>query len=424
MNNQTCGLILCCIILFLSLIIHVHDASVVGHFTDSILSSSKLVLFVYVWFPAIIVTILCVYLYRHYKDKIWIVLLLLTLYYTCSYNITIYSQYQYLPQLQYLYCFAAMPITFLCVSSDTHRMIFCFFLACMAVLQSLVGIAQEILWIIYEKDFPWFVSWLKPLILFYLHDGEQAYKDTIRVVGTIIDPNNLGLFLVLCGSACIPLYYDLTKKWMKYTFAWIHGIIGIGIYLTFSKSSWIATGFYVFIIAVLYRKYLNRYILISTFIVGVFCAVLEGDRIWNRLSSFDMNSKSNSNRIIALQASVAMIKDFPFFGIGVGNFHNYFERYKPSDEMDNRYYCMNSHLQILVETGAIGFLLYSTIIIYILYTCFKSSNTFYDKRILYALSLIVICINASFSQMLLLVPNSLYFWSLLGFIYSSSKDRN
>lgn len=424
MNKYTIGLILWCSFLFLSLIIPFHEVSMAGRLINSALTYSYFIVLIYLWFPALLTVILCIYLYRVYNSIIWLLLLLFSVYYTFSYSISLSQQYQYLPQLQYVYCFAAMPVTYICIRSSMQRFIFSVFLIGAALFQSITGIAQEMIWMFYQNDFPWFATWLKPPRLIFLHDGVHQHYDTMRVVGTIYDPNNLGLFLVLCSSACIPLYYYLSKIWMQYVFAVGHAILGIGIYLTFSKASWIASGIFVLITIILYGKYFNRYFMIILFIVTLLFAVIEGDRIGRRLSSFDVDSKSNTNRIVALQTSIDMIKDYPLFGIGVGNYYPFYDRYKSNDELESRFYCMNSHLQILVETGLAGFILYTSVIICLFYKCIISSETIYDQRILLALSLFVICINAFFSQMLLLVPNSLYFWSVLGFIYRCSIERN
>lgn len=57
-------------------------------------------------------------------------------------------------------------------------------------------------------------------------------------------------------------------------------------------------------------------------------------------------------------ATLALWRDFPLLGVGLGNFQEVFPRYQPPAAGQDFYdYTHNDYLQLLAETGLIGFLL-------------------------------------------------------------------
>jgi len=407
-----------CAILFLSLIIQIHDFSPFGRFTNSILASFPPARYAYIWFPELILMGGCINLYRKEGGRFWLALLCFSFLFTCSYTLTLYSQYLYIPHLQYGYALLGLPAVYVSARTPKNRKLFLWFLAGVAMYEGLFGIGQTISWSYFGREFPAWLGWLKPLKFFYLHDGSQYHQEIIRVTGTLNDPNNYGVFLVLCGGASVPLYLSIHSRWKTIVLACIHTLTGLGIYYSFSKSAWIASGIFILLASAQFWKKINRTVVFMVIAgAALFCA-LEYEHVSKRISSFDTESASNSARIVALQTSMAMLKDHPFFGIGVGRFYEYFDQYRPADYEESRFFSMNSHLQLLVETGMVGFLFYAVLIFAVFYSCIRSYLAGNQEAFLFAAILLAVCINGIFSHMLIIFPMSLYFWSLLGLIYA------
>lgn len=66
----------------------------------------------------------------------------------------------------------------------------------------------------------------------------------------------------------------------------------------------------------------------------------------------------DTGRPVVYTATLALWRDFPFLGVGLGNFREVFPRYQPPAAGQVFYdYTHNDSLQLLAETGLIGFLL-------------------------------------------------------------------
>jgi O-antigen ligase len=84
----------------------------------------------------------------------------------------------------------------------------------------------------------------------------------------------------------------------------------------------------------------------------------------------------DSDRFRYWLAALKMIKDHPFFGIGVGTFMANFSKYLPNCNIS---YAHNCYLQIWAETGVlalISFILFSTSLIYFGFKKFLVSKDF------------------------------------------------
>ncbi|UCF67150.1 MAG: O-antigen ligase family protein [Acidobacteriota bacterium] len=91
--------------------------------------------------------------------------------------------------------------------------------------------------------------------------------------------------------------------------------------------------------------------------VAVPAAIFVGPGLLERLAKLPLEWTSPAGRGAVYRASMAIVQDFPLFGSGGGTFEWVFALYR-NPEIQGRYdYAHNDHLQLLVETGAIGVLL-------------------------------------------------------------------
>jgi O-antigen ligase len=81
---------------------------------------------------------------------------------------------------------------------------------------------------------------------------------------------------------------------------------------------------------------------------------LEYSQIFGRF--VDLPEQIEAGRAAVYVATLALWRDFPLFGVGVGNFQDIFPLYQPAAVGQVFYdYAHNDYLQLLAETGILGF---------------------------------------------------------------------
>lgn len=212
---------------------------------------------------------------------------------------------------------------------------------------------------------------------------EIAGQKILRVYGTFPHPNLLGAFLLLALASGLWLVLNQSVDQTKETtglsvifnkfFSAKKVFIGIfmilcAIFLTFSRSIWLAT-FLLLLISFLnnkvliFRRYLEKLVLAQSkrffqismvFIIvigGYFCFPL----INARLCLFNCeNDQSYDLRKIYNQVAIKIIKDNSIIGIGSGNFVIMEKQLRPSLQPWENQPVHNLYLLIASELGIIG----------------------------------------------------------------------
>jgi O-antigen ligase len=116
------------------------------------------------------------------------------------------------------------------------------------------------------------------------------------------------------------------------------------------------------------RKGLSSFIYLSL-ILGLFLAAIGSNSISKKLESLRNPLKAMSGRIEVLQDAPSIIADFPVFGTGLGTFHDIFPKYKTFKSLVYRF-AHNEPLQLVIETGFLGFILVAVFLALYLNTIF------------------------------------------------------
>lgn len=200
----------------------------------------------------------------------------------------------------------------------------------------------------------------------YLSPAQQGnyagkFLSSRRVFATFISPNIFASYIVMMLFVSMGLL-RCSKGRERLTY-WI-GITVMALSLFYTKSF---GGLLAFIIAFfLFMPHLLppfkfrriKTLWFSFIIIFITCSFILICRLlfWDRLSQFlDLRNPHNSmvQRFYYWKASINMIKDFPFTGIGWRKFEMLYEFYKPLAANISRY-SHNVFLQIQVETGLLG----------------------------------------------------------------------
>lgn len=199
----------------------------------------------------------------------------------------------------------------------------------------------------------------------------QAFKGR-RMMSTHIHPTPLGTYFV----AILPLSIALSLKEKKASLKFMFSICGIfnfiGIILTFSRGVLLGAFVSIFVMAIFLTKQKKRFLfLVSILLIIIigFCSFIVHWRYadFYRYSLQGLSSKwSYLSKICRFIAVGKILREHPFFGLGLGHFRVMFDRYLPQLANVCGYDtkvadCM--YITLLAETGLIGFA------VFILFIC-------------------------------------------------------
>lgn len=213
-----------------------------------------------------------------------------------------------------------------------------------------------------------------------------------RLASTFFDPNFVGVYLVLIVSL-------LLSQKKKYTHVFV--IFVTSIFLTFSRSAWLALS----IVVLIYGLFKNR-LLILLFIFIAFSAYYAVPRVQTRLTNTTDPADSAHYRISSWKNSFNIVKDNPVLGVG----YNFF-RYVQLDYGFLTYDTIYKHsgagsdsslLFVWATTGIIGLFMYLASLI---------SLVLNSKKNLFVLS----CLGALFVDSLFI--NSLFYPQIMFFMF-------
>ncbi len=196
-----------------------------------------------------------------------------------------------------------------------------------------------------------------------------------RVTSTLENPNVLAEYLIMTIFFALSTFLCGKNSKGKFTGFCISGIIGVCLILTWSRGAWLGALIGAIIFIMIYHRRS-----IYLFVIGAasipFLPFVLPDAIISRFTSIgNMADSSTSYRVYIWRASVNMLKDYFFTGIGVGEgaFRKIYPLYTLSG-IEAAPHSHNLYLQIWLETGIIGLLIFLIFIFFYMqshFTCYK-----------------------------------------------------
>ncbi len=183
--------------------------------------------------------------------------------------------------------------------------------------------------------------------------GLMFERNTYRLIGTIEDPN----FFVLFNSIFFFYYLTRPKDRMNNL-----GLIlcFITVLLSLSRGGLLAVLFpFIFYMVKYVRKYNNKKVLLMlalVLILNIFLIYILNFNLIHVLTERMLNifSDGGSGRINLWKKGLDLFMKNPIIGIGINNF-----RYYNINVYGGSHYLHNTYLQVLVETGVVGFVIFS-----------------------------------------------------------------
>lgn len=213
-----------------------------------------------------------------------------------------------------------------------------------AALSAVYGIYQYIFGDVYSQ------AWL---------DAEMFEDIKMRVYSTFENPNVYGEYLILAIPIAVSLFWTEKGFWRKTFLLGIVAITTLAMVLTFSRGCWLGILFALAILAVIIDR---RFILIG--LVALMCLpFVLPDTIIQRFTSIgDMSDTSTSYRVYIWMGSLAMLKDYWFSGVGLGetSFNTIYPLYSYNNIQAPHSH--NLYLQIVSQFGIVGLIVFLGIV--------------------------------------------------------------
>jgi O-antigen ligase len=275
-------------------------------------------------------------------------------------------------------------------------------------------------------------------ILQYLFNipSDNLLRQVAFPASTFGNKNYAMHFLVLVVPMSLYLFFIAIKTYQKYLFALFISIILIYVFYTQTRGAWLGVllEFILLSIFILFNKQtlsFDKYKIIAgviSFIIFLVFIHLGSNGFVNAFDMISSNvdktignvANSDYERWTIYNNALAMIKDAPFFGTGLGSY------YFNSINITNLYRSRLAHNDVLelgVELGVLGLLLFVGFVISLIYLwikSLKSDNALITTVIIIALSGSLL--NAMFSMPYQNAIPLLVAGIYLGFFYSITSN--
>ena len=248
-----------------------------------------------------------------------------------------------------------------------------------------------------------------------------------RPLSTFVDPNVYAAFLSLIALPAAG-YFLLSAGHKSNKYAWMLGaiyfILVFAIALTNGRAANVTLWMGLAVIIGVAWKHVPRTSLGILFVCSAAALALanlhlHGDVV-ERVYSLADPATATSTRLLIWKGAWEMVKDHPLLGTGLGTYWLLWPPYRLPDDSSGGYYVHNDYLQLWVETGLPGLLLFVAFFVFVLRmyvrALIKDKLSPAQKIELSALfaGLLAIAIHSIFSFNLYILPILLLSGLLLG----------
>jgi len=208
-----------------------------------------------------------------------------------------------------------------------------------------------------------------------------------RTGGPIGDPNYFAQILVVIAPLALERFIHDSRMSRRLLALWALAVVFFSIMLTYSRGGFLALAVTVLLFFILYppRSYQIPVFIVSLLVVFAFAPQNYFDRMFS-LSQFFGSTNSLQVQDDALRSRATenltaweMVKSHPFLGVGLSNYSIEFINY--SKELgvtipDHEVAAHDLYLEVLAETGIVGFSVFSLIILLSLRSAFLARKAF------------------------------------------------
>lgn len=238
------------------------------------------------------------------------------------------------------------------------------------------------------------------------------------------------LFALAIAFAFFTFLHDWSKDKRIYLLSFL--IIFLSVIASFTRSSWIGVIFVILLGTYIMNKKVFLYSILVLIVTGTVLFLFIPDLQNRFFSIFDITQ--NEARVTVWKTSWEIFKNNALFGIGHGNFNQYFEIYKVPGYYDATGHAHNDFFNIAVLNGVIGLIawlgVWTTWFYFAIKAYSKNIWQLYDRYIILAsiLGVAGILIASLFQCYYTDLENNIFWWLLIStsfqiIVQSEEKKR-
>jgi O-antigen ligase len=250
-------------------------------------------------------------------------------------------------------------------------------------------------------------------------------KEVTGSFSTFGNRNHFAGYMVMIVPLTAGYALACKDRLVKLLISFVAAVISAAVFLSLSRAGSISLIFSLLVMALLLKpegRIQGKYwIIIVTVVLSLGLILIPG--IEPMKQRFSLIVKGLLVRLEIARNSLAVIKDFPVFGVGLGNFSyifTYYERLSSSAYFIK--YLHNEHLQLVIEAGFLGAFFYFYFLYRILREIlkkFKSRRDIFVKGVVAGgfCGLLAVMVHSFFEFNFHIPVISFLFWLILGLIY-------
>jgi putative inorganic carbon (HCO3(-)) transporter len=147
-------------------------------------------------------------------------------------------------------------------------------------------------------------------------DDDMFTDISLRVYSTLENPNVLGEYLLLAIPVCAALFFAAKNVWARLFFLGAAGVCALCMIYTQSRGCWLG----LFLAAAVFILLTDwRWLGLGLLALFLLPSVLPGSIIARFTSIGDVSDSSTSYRVYIWLGTLAMLRDYGLFGVGLGS---------------------------------------------------------------------------------------------------------
>lgn len=258
----------------------------------------------------------------------------------------------------------------------------------------------------------------------------------VRIPATFYDANHLPAYLITAFPSIFIGFFYVKKNYQKMLALFLLSLFALVLLFTFSRSGFLSfvVSFLilatVFIIRGYWRKALTIFVVFIFALVVIFLTSQTQLSIFTRLSSvLNFEDKSTVAHGLLAYGSLELLKKSPVIGLGYGSFSEHFRKSSIGKEhaffdtaTQVRIPAHSIWLEVLVETGLLGFSVYLWVIITIVEESLRALKKIIEKRMYLSQLALFASLIGILTSGLFYSYNLEFFWFFLFLVYLKSRN--
>jgi O-antigen ligase len=257
----------------------------------------------------------------------------------------------------------------------------------------------------------WGVEFLRGREIAIMKGGVRA------ITSSFSHPNGFGAYLIIPFTLCVAFLKvpRLFKASVYSSILFLAIILAFCIFHTYSRGTWLG----VLAALMLMLSISRRLVVIS--ILFIFTGVLLLVPVFREILFSIFRFGGDADRFKYWQAAIAMFKENPFLGKGLGTFMANFSRYLPQKLIS---YAHNCFLQILAESGIFSLIAFLGFVCSVLYAGIKKFFSAKNPILLGGVcGLSGFLVHSLFEVSLYSLPLAVLFWLWIGMVTVLSNSN-